>query len=300
VRPLALLLVLTGCGGCPPSVPSELRVEGPVPYVRCLAFDPPDEPSFRVGSHEIAIEERVIRVEGFREVELAVFSGPAGGELDRSALEQASGADVAIVLGGFGRTRASTSAFFEALSARSMLTLLVAGGDDDADVYRAALDELEGERAIIDASAFDRVDFGFGSVVFVAGAPNGRYARSESSCGYGEHDLDALAERLGRAESPRWIASWAAPAGAAGSSEGADAGDPTLRAFMTRIAARGGLFAWPELAAGEPVGAPDRLEWVVPSVSSTFLERADGSRVPPSVARATLSAGGLSVAANEP
>jgi hypothetical protein len=295
-----LALLIAGCGGCPPSVPSELRVEGPVPFVRCLAFEPPDARSIRAGSHAFEIEDRVVRVEGFGEsVALAVFAGPGPGELDRSLLEGVS-EDVVIVLGGFGRTRESAKAFFDALVAREALVLLVAGGDDDADVYRAALDELDDDAPIADATALDRLDFGFASIAFAGGAPQGRYARTASSCGYTEADLDALGDRLESVEGPLFVAAWAAPVGPAGAIEGAESGDPLLRAFMTRIDAKGGLFAWPESDVGRPHGAPDRVEMVVPGVATLAVERADGTRIGAAITRVTVSARGLVVAPNEP
>lgn len=292
-------LSIAACGGCPPSVPSELRVEGPVPFVRCLAFDPPDARSIRAGSHAFEIDDRVIRAEGFGQaIDVAIFAGPGAGELDGALFEHLS-EDVVIVLGGFGRTRERAKAFFDALAARDALVLLVAGGDDDADVYRSALDELD-DGPIVDATALDRIDFGFASIAFVAGAPQGRYARTPSSCGFTEADLDALAGRLEALDAPLWIAAWAAPVGAAGSIEGAEAGDPMIRAFMTRAGARGGLFAWPELDAGRIHGAPDRVEMVVPSVSNLALERADGTRASAAITRVTVSARGLVVVSNSP
>ena len=73
-----LLLLAGGCGSCGAS---SLEVQGPTPYVRCLAADPPDVRTWEVGALELTIREGgELRIEGLEApVRIAAFAGPAPG-----------------------------------------------------------------------------------------------------------------------------------------------------------------------------------------------------------------------------
>jgi hypothetical protein len=227
---------------------------------------------------------------------------------------------LAFVLGGLGRTSEAVTALLEALAALRVPVVVLPGGDDDAEAVDDGWDALSDEAR---ASLFDgrrlrvvRIRAKGAAapadeLVLVPGAPGGRYAVDDGSCGVGAEDLTSLSDALGAPDEGlrRWLVSWAAPSGggAASVSRGfgdAEAGDARVAALARAIHAPGGLFAFPETHALEPATANGRLRLeagqgrpdarvVVAPLAGPPVERADGSLVPSAAAVFELGREGL-------
>jgi hypothetical protein len=214
-----------------------------------------------------------------------------------SALRE-SDVDFVVVLGDFGDTPEALMETLAALAALERLVLLVPGGRDDAEALRDALSSLdEGHRRhLIDVSGLDRVMVGKTALIPVAGAPGGRYGRTDGACGFTASDLEARAERLGERQEGerRYLLSWACPSGgvAVGLS-GADAGDDALGSFFETIGASGGVHAWPREAAGRVVGDAPRRSEVVRRIAGPVAERDDGERPPVGPSLLSIGPNGL-------
>jgi len=290
------------CGACDAGPPAELRVAGVHPYVRCLAADPPEARDFRVGDLRLAIEGRRLTVGGVPSpLRVAAFSGPAPAQrIPARTLAglRERGVSLVIVLGGLGDDAATARRTLGALADAGLPVLVLAGGRDDAGDLDAAFDALDEEQedVVLDARALRVVDLGADELVLVSGAPAGRYARSNTACGFAERDLDDVAADIGdRGRARRWLVSWAAPAGGvAAGLEGADAGDPGLAALAERLGVRGGIHAWPDTRAAELAGDPPASIVVLP-IAGPAVERADGSRLMPAATVLDLGGGGLSL-----
>ena len=305
--PLAwMLLLLPGCCsscGCGSAAP---RAGGPTPYARCAIAEAPAPRQARVGDLTLRLEGRELAIEGLPETfPVAIARGPApfrapiGPALSTLA---GSGVRLAIVLGSLGDDEATTIETVAALAELTVPTLILAGGRDDPGHLRAALDALgEGARdRVIDVSALRRVRLGPALVLVPApGAPEGRYARGDSTCGIGEDDLEQIAGELGEpGDELRILLSWAAPAGspAALGIEGGDAGSATIAALISAIHPRGALVGWPESHAGRVLGeGADRVA-VAPALSGPALVRADGSLAPSTPLVLELGPGGIGTA----
>jgi hypothetical protein len=300
-RVIACLLVsLAGCGSCGGGTDA-LRVEEPFPHVRCLAADPPaPDRGGTLGDVTVRIEERVATVEGPEApVRFAAFTGPAPGRADLGeALAQVreAGVSFVIVVGDFGDDADALSATLRALGDLEVPVFLVPGGRDDAELFEDGLEAAESWGLSIDASGLDRIVVAGQSLVPIAGAPGGRYSRTDDACGFRASDLEARAERLGEPEEGerRYVVAWAAPTGGiARGIAGADAGSPALAEFIEAIAASGGLYAWPREAAGRVVGqTPERSE-VLRRVAGPVALRDDGARPPVGPAFFSLGPDGL-------
>jgi hypothetical protein len=315
---LLCLCALGGCERCSGRVPEELRVAGPTPYVRCLAAEAPEARQWRVGGAQFALSDRELALSGLPDsVRIAVFAGPAFASASpQSALHKVVAARprVAIVVGSIGDQRQQAINTLRYLAETEIITLVLAGGRDRWDDYRAAfvaLDEKQSDR-VIDISTLHSVRIGSESFVVVAGAAQGRYARDASACGFGDQDLDQIASQIGsKDDTRRWLLSWQAPAGGGAlsvgkTSRGLQTGDSLLARFAQRVGARGGLFAWPDgqvmrpRAHRESLPLPpgviaDDLRMVVPRLIGPFIERDDGTRVPPGFALVILTKAGMLV-----
>lgn len=305
----ALGAVLGGCGSCGScgSGAEGLAATEPSPHVRCLAADPSREGTRDVGEVTLSYDDRsLILTAAHGEAEplrFAAFAGPAPFTVDLAPALAAiaeGGAHFVVVLGGFGDDAGAVEVALAALTALEMPVLLVPGGRDDAVVLEDALAELSDEAAarIVDLSPYDRVAVGAGALELlpVAGAPGGRYGRTGSACGFGPEDLDDRAGRLGEAEGhPRYLLSWASPAGGvAADLLGADGGDPDLAEFGEAVGTRGGVFAWPAEAAGRVREADGRRSEVVRRLAGAPSLRPDGTRAPTGASFFTAGADGIS------
>lgn len=286
------LIAGSGCDGCR-SVPASLRVQGPTPYVRCLAAEPPEPFEREVGGLGLELDGRVLRVKApSAPVRVAAFTGPAPSRapIDDAVGHVAAGSpDLLLALGSLGDSAEVLARNLRALAGAGAPVLVLAGGRDDAAAVDQAFDDLEGDaaRRVLDARALSVVRLGEDELVLVSGAPEGRYARTDTACGYGEPDLEALAEALGSPGAGverRWLVSWASPAGwGLTGLGGVDGGDPALAQLAERVGAARGIFAWPPSPAAH-----------VSEEGSDRLRRAPSiGRVPPPEGEAGASRAGV-------
>ncbi len=284
------------CGGAT----AGLRVDGEHPFVRCLEMDPPAARAWTVGALHLAIEGRTLTVGAAPDApDVAVVGGPAPGPADLDAALAPVHADpptIVVVLGDLGDAREEIDAALVAFAGLGVPVLALPGGRDDASRWSdafGALDDDARER-VIDVAGIERVVVGASELLPVAGAPEGRYARTDEACGYRAADLVARAETLGHRPShvTRAVLAWASPAGGiAPGLEGADAGDPALARFVESVGATSGVFAWPREAAGRPLDTDDARFFIVRRIAGPAAVRADGTRALPAVTRFRLRNG---------
>ena len=177
-------------------------------------------------------------------------------------------------------------------------------GDVDVEVWADAWDSLSGdqEAEILDARGIARVRFGEAELVLVSGAPGGRYARTDTSCGFTPEDIEGLANELGSPTGPRSFVSWAAPSGVAHAFGGLDVGSRALMDLAEEAEIHGGIFAWPRALGGqeasaevgEDASASERQHHVfVERLSGLPVLRGDGSLARGRLARFRLDSTGL-------
>ncbi len=296
VPALAALTLLVACGR---SVPSELRVNGPHGFVRCLRLEPPSSREWQAGGLSLSLAERVLTIRGTASpLRLAALAGPApAGDDGATALNavKARRPQLLLVLGGLGDDPAQATQTARALAATNLVTLFVAGGRDEPEAVAAALAALDAEARgrVLDVTALERVVVGGAEFVPVGGAPGGRYARTSGACGHDAADLDARAVALGGASDRvrRVLLSWAAATPAPGL-EGAEAGDAELARFATRVGAEDALAAWPRELAGQALPGGG-LRRVVAGAGSIASLGAQGGRARPGASFLTLGPAGL-------
>ncbi len=279
-----LLAACDACGGCG----QELRVEGEHPYVRCVQVEP-EEREWESGGLQFVLEDRELQVIG--EVpSIVAFALTPDAELD-----ELPEAPLQIVVGGFARDGASARRLLAAL-AEVGPTLLLPGGEDDNEVFDDALSEIDSP-ALVDLRGIHRVHLGGHEWVPIAGAPDGRYARGESACGFSAQDLTTV--DLPEAEGPRHLLSWAAPTGAgplAQGLEGVGVGTESLDTLAERVGAKGGLFAWPRREAASEHRPADGIVHVSVPVWGRIVEGPDGSWTTGGVATLQLEEAALHLA----
>lgn len=315
---LICTIATSGCGRCGDDIPARIQVEGPTPYLRCLAVDPPKNRSWKVGKLTIHSNDREIVVEGIRlPSRFVAFSGPAYSRVkvdDR--LREIAGKKPAfgLLLGGIGDDQKIAKRTLMTLAKMAFPVFVLAGGRDAWPVLTAAFSSLDriARDKVIDINAMRSVRIGKEIFVPIAGAAVGRYSRNGKACGFGNGDLEQIADALGEEEGTRrWLLSWQLPAvGASGSvgrtSTGIEVGDKGLGAFSKEIAAPGGLFAWPYVQVMRPfssttgrrlhlgVAAKD-FHLVVPRLVGPAMQREDGSYVRAGFALLRLSNDGITV-----
>lgn len=269
-------------------------------YLRCGQADAPAARQQRVGRLTVELKERSLAISAALPLRVAAFAGPVGTALDSTdlALVRAAKPELVLYLGGLGDDVGVAQKNLTSLAALRVPTLFVAGGEDRWPVVEAAFAALsDSEREVlISASGLREVRIGRDRFVVAAGAPLGRYARDDESCGLGAADLEDIQAAAAQGEpAPRtWLLSWHAPAGF-GVSEGlasSELGSPDLQALAVAVGAKGGLFAFPESQAGRARDA-EPLALVVPRLGRLGTQRADGSRLAARVTSLILSADGL-------
>ncbi len=315
-----LLVLLAGCDRCgDENVPSRLRAEKPLPYVRCLAADPPPARKWKLGRLGLELRERELTIEGLpARTRVAAFSGPAFSTgSPREAIGRMAEAkpDLALMLGGAGDRGADAARTLELLGELQSPTLVLAGGRDSWPRWLEALDSLDGKGRdrVIDITTLARVRLGARVLLPVAGAAEGRYAIGADACGFGKEDLQQRRSRLGPGkEERRWLVSWETPGGKnAGSPAhvlgGLDVGSVALADFARRTGVRGGLFGWPYVQVMRPRDGEGRvvfdepiadLSLSVPRIVGPAMERDDGSRKMPGFAMVVFSSSGAAVASS--
>lgn len=297
----AALAFALGCGGGE----GELRVAenpsaGELGYVRCLASSVSSR-SWTVGALQLRIDQdRRMRIEGAPvPARLAAFTGP----VDRAGLDalRAEAPHVAILLGDLGTSRGDVDRTLTAVAGLGVPVFVIAGGTDRLEVLEPAFDALEGSARdrLVHASPLRSIRLGSVELVPLAGAPLGRYAETSRSCGFGEGDVERLADTLGTPPegAGRVVVSWAGPEGSAGLG-GLEAGSALVSRLEERVRAQGVIFAWPVEGAGSVRSSPLRIG-VRPLGGSSLLV-GHGARVSPGATLLTVGPEGLSPPPNSP
>jgi hypothetical protein len=286
-------LLGAGCtDGCPAD--RALTVGGPTPFVRCLAADPPPARTVRVGSAVLEVRNRELSITGLGPVvRVAAFSGPAffaaPGPREFSALRAAS-PHLLLLLGDLGDQPATAQATLARLSDLRLPTLVLAGGRDTWRSVGDALRRLDATRSwLLDITALDAVHVGGATLIPVAGAREGHYARSDQSCGYAREDVARIAAAVAAMGSaPRIVVGWEAP----------EFGGRSAPDVVSELGATAGLFAWPvgppwELSEPGDVGPDAASISSVPRLGGAAGERVDGARVAGGYGLFQLEAGRL-------
>jgi hypothetical protein len=269
-------------------------------YLRCGQADAPAARQQRVGRLTVELKDRSLAISAALPLRVAAFAGPVGAALDSHDLAsiRAAKPELVFYLGGLGDDVTAAQTNLSRLAALRVPTLFVAGGEDRWPVVEAAFAGLsDSEREVVlSASGLRELRIGRDRFVFAAGAPLGRYARDDESCGLSPADLEDIQAAAAKGEPAMrtWLLSWHAPAGF-GVSDGlaaSELGSPDLQALALAVGAKGGLFAFPESQAGRARPAPP-LSLVVPRLGRLGSQRADGSRLPAQVARLVLTADGF-------
>jgi hypothetical protein len=324
VRSWLIIGVLFAAQGCDSCADRGAEVGGAHPYVRCAAIDEPEAREGTVGSSgagagdslRYRVEGRMLHLDRHEAdadepLVIAAFRGPGGPDAaTRGALlglEEQS-VDLVFVLGGLGRTPEAVTELLRALTIVRVPVVVLPGGDDDARAVAAGWEALSSdERApLFDGRRLRGVRVGADEIALASGAPDGRYAADDGACGLAADDVEALVDVFDEPDEGvrRWLVSWAAPRGSAISRGfgGAEAGDARIAELARALHAGGGLFAFPETHALEPMAAGRPLEPGAPSLEARVVvaplagppvERADGSLVPSAAAVFTLGPRGL-------
>ena len=283
-------------------------MEGPPGFVRCLAYEVEERDPWSVGELEIRLEERVLHILASADaLRVAAFAGPGPGPVRLSSLVTAleeQPVDILLMVGGLGDSVSIAQQTLAALEPLTGLTLILAGGRDDVEVWGDAWDSLsnEEEAEILDARGIAQVRFRGAGLILVSGAPGGRYARTDTSCGFTPEDVEDLADELGSPSGPRSFVSWAAPAGMGHAFGGLDVGSRALMDLADEAEIRGGIFAWPRALGGqearseggEPPPSGERFHHrFVERLGGLPVLRGDGSLALGRLARFRLDSAGL-------
>ncbi|MFM2419763.1 MAG: hypothetical protein RL385_4486 [Pseudomonadota bacterium] len=280
-RALGLLALSQGCR-CSTAV-TEVDHQS---FIRCAMLDPPAARAVRIGAQELKVNGRRAEVSGPLPARVAVFTGPVGASLTHVDIAEVAALNPTQVwvLGGIGDDLATTSSTLAALAELSVPVLLVPGGADRPALVDAALAGLPSPAAqrIVHGAGLAGLEVGRQHFLLVPGAPNGRYAIDAEACGFVAEDIDVLIEGAKAHDRRPWVISWGAPGGLgiAETREAGDLGSPEIARLMTSVRARGGIFAWPEVASAASRGPSNHelLAWV-PRLGRTGTLTADGGRL---------------------
>ncbi len=271
-------------------------------FTRCAERSPPKARRVKLSDLELEVAERVVSVRTQGDLRIAAFTGPVGSVLTRSDLAtlSATKARLLLFLGGLGDSAEMAAQNLASVAALRIPTLFVPGGADRLEVVDEAFSQLDEAHAewMVHASGIRELKLKKDSFFVLPGAAFGRYALDEKSCGFNQADLDALADAADGAGKGRFLLAWNAPAGWGVTAAAAhDVGSEELAKMAKAIGARGGLFAYPEAQAFELGQGPEGgLSLVVPRLGRTGSQRANGGRVPGTVATLMLTSEGLSPA----
>jgi hypothetical protein len=312
----ALVLNATGCGACSDH---GAVVDGPHPYVRCIAVDPPEPREGQLGATRFAVEGRELTIDTTGPaLRIAAFRGPGRVAAPLAPALSGLGPDVidlVLVLGGLGATEEAVTGVLTAVASLGVPAVVLPGGEDDAVAVEDGFDALDDELAgsLFDGRRLRSVKSGQNELVLVPGAPEGRYAADRRSCGISADDLEEIADDVSTPDEGvhRYLVSWAAPAGAGPASVslgfgGVEAGDVRIAELADAIGAVGGLFAFPETRALVPALADGSRALAVGEASvmarlvllpaaGVPVERDDGSLVRPAPAMLALGPDGLAL-----
>jgi hypothetical protein len=194
------------------------------------------------------------------------------------------GAEVLLANGDLGDNSDEQETLLGALAESGLPILAVAGNREERSELDAAEAELRKKGARISDMSHERiVELGDVTAVGLPGAFERRHLRAEGACLYGQKEIDAVADALGRVPQPTLLIAAVPPRGqdrkALDVSEGQNLGDPRLIPLLKR--APFGVFGqvWESGGraidgAGKPVpqntevdqlylnpGAADRTPW---------------------------------------
>lgn len=319
---MGLLIIAVGvlCANCADCRGAgDLSVHGPTPYVRCLAADPAADLNWKLGEVSFQRSGRSLAITGLPDdVRIVAFEGPsltAGPTALAIAAVAEQKPHLALLVGGIGDDARAAKATLSALGAAAFPTLVLSGGRDAFEDVAAAFDSLSGEAAerVISIDALRTIRIGTNVLVPIPGAADGRYARTDGSCGFGLSDLQTASGVVGVPVDGerRWLVSWNAPGrggevAAARTVEGIDLGSEPLAEFASRVGAPGGIHAWPRVRPSGAVAGQGahRLEagtvavdaqLTVPVLGGPPVEDTAGGMADPGFALVSLGPGGLGV-----
>ena len=281
----ALGLALAGCReqavAPAPLAPAPLPAPQAVPQrsdAACQA--PPDLPSARVKLRAATGQLRIGVLAGLKDADEDNVAS-----LKKLVAElKRRGADVLLADGDLGDNPDEQETLLGVLTESGLPLLAVAGNREVRSELDAAEAELRKKGArIVDLSHERIVELGDATVVGLPGAFERRLLHADGACVYGQKDLDALQDALGRVAQPAILVAALPPRGqdakALDVTEGQNVGDPRLNALLRR--APFGVFGqvWESGgraidSAGKPVpqateveqlylnpGAADRTPW---------------------------------------
>ena len=239
-----------------------------------------------VGTLHLHTSERTLTIDGAPSpLRIAAFRGGAlADEPIEPALDaiEAGAPALQIVIGSLGDDETHAHALLAALAGLASPTLVLLGGRD----HPADLASGDAHPNVIDATGIRAIVIGDVELVAVSGAPEGRYARDDDSCGLGTSEVDAIARDVGQAgPRARFLVSYAAPSPIVGL-EGAEGGSALIADLAARIGARPGLFAWPDV--------PSTM--LVPPIVGAPALLSDGSRIGPGVLLVDVAPSGITLA----
>jgi hypothetical protein len=281
LRALSLVALSQGCR-CSSAI-TEVDHQA---FVRCAVLDPPAARTVRIGAQTLNVKGRSAEVSGPLPARVAVFTGPVGASLSRPDVAEIAAQQPSQVwmLGGIGDDIDAASSTLAALAELGVPVILIPGGGDRPALVEAALAGLPPTAAqrIVHGAGLQELQVGGQRFLFVPGAPDGRYAVDTDACGFVAEDIDALTTLAEGGSARPWVVAWGAPAGH-GIAEVrgvGDLGSPEIARLMRSIRARGGLFAWPELARPSPPGSGNHeLIALVPRLGRSGTLTADGGRL---------------------
>lgn len=296
-----------------------LAVQGPTPFVRCLAAEPMPDRSWKLGELAFERSARSLTIAGLpADLTIAAFEGPsltAGPTAVALSVVAAQKPHLALLVGGVGDDAQAAEATLAALAEAPFPTLVLSGGRDTRADVSAALEGLSAKAAdrVIGIDAVRTVRIGDEVLLPIPGSADGRYARTDGSCGFTLSDLQTASGIIG---SPvegqrRWLLSWNAPGrggplGVARTAAGVDLGSDSLAEFARRVGAAGGIHAWPRVRPSGAIaaGGTKRLErgavsldaqLTVPVLGGPPVDEASGGQVDPGFAIFNLGPAGMGV-----
>jgi hypothetical protein len=291
----ALILVLAGCRERPLEKVAQAPAPLPAPQgtpqrsdVACEA--PPDAPSSRVKLRAATGQLRIGVLAGLKDADdenLAVLKKLVA-ELQRRS------ADVLLADGDVGDNPDEQETLLGALADSGLPVLAVAGNREVRSDLDAAEAELRKKGAhIVDLSHERIVDLGDATLASLPGTFERRQVHADGACVYGQKDLDALLEALGRAAQPVVLVAALPPRGADKNaldvSEGQNVGDPRLLPLLQR--APFGVFGQVWESGGRAIDGKGKP--VAPGVESDrlYLNPGAADRTPWPMADGTTASG---------
>lgn len=291
----AVAVALAGCRDRPLAPVAQAPAPLPAPQstpqrsdVACEA--PPEAPSSRVKLRSATGEVRIGVLAGLKDADddnLLVLKKLVA-ELQRRS------ADVLVADGDLGDNPDEQETLLGALAETGLPVLAVAGNREVRSDLDAAEAELRKKGAHLFDLSHDRiVDLGDATIASLPGTFERRQLHADGACVYGQKDLDALAEALGRAPQPVVLVAALPPRGADKNaldvSEGQNVGDPRLLPLLQH--APFGIFGQVWESGGRAIDSMGKP--VAPGVQSDrlYLNPGAADRTPWPMADGTTASG---------